>query len=92
MHDYALSGNLTLLEHVPCAIVPAQFVRSWRQWLARPTEAARPEAVDNTVFICEHEMLVLDPNIPMDLDSSVAIIKRSDWESLEEMSVSQIPR
>jgi hypothetical protein len=85
MHDYALAGSLTLLEHVPCAVVPAQFVRSWRQWLARPTEVERPEAVDNSMFLCEHGMLVFDPNISLDLDSSIAIIKRSDWKVLEEL-------
>ncbi|OBZ75519.1 Ubiquitin carboxyl-terminal hydrolase 48 [Grifola frondosa] len=85
MHDNALNGNTVLLENVPCAIVPAQFIRSWRQWLLRPGEVCRPEGVDNSSFICEHGMLVLDPNSASDLDSSVAIIKRSDWDVLEEL-------
>jgi hypothetical protein len=88
MHDNALTGNLALLEDVPCAIIPSQFVRSWRQWLARPTDAARPETIDNSQFICEHEMLTFNPNIPMDLDTSIAIVKRADWDILEELCVS----
>ncbi|KAI0637029.1 cysteine proteinase [Trametes polyzona] len=85
MHDNALNGNTALLEDTPCAIVPSQFVRSWRQWVTRPSEVLRPEAVDNSQFICEHSLLAFDPNIAGDLDSSMTIIKRSDWDALEEL-------
>lgn len=85
MHDNALNGNTTLLEDVPCAIVQSHFVRSWRQWILRPGEVSRPEIVDNSLFVCEHGMLVFDPNITGDLDTSMAIIKRSDWNALEEL-------
>ncbi|KAH9951255.1 cysteine proteinase [Amylocystis lapponica] len=85
MHDNALNGNTQLLENVPCAIVPAQFVRSWRQWLLRPGEVPRPDSVDNSQFICEHGLLSFDPNLGSDLDSSVALIKRSDWDVLEDL-------
>lgn len=87
MHDNALNGNTALLENVPCAIIPAHFVRSWRQWLLRPAEVPRPDSVDNSQFICEHGLLSLDPNAGTDLDSSVAIVKRSDWKVLEDMWV-----
>lgn len=85
MHDNALTGGTMDLENVPCAIIPAQFVRFWKQWLSRPTDSPRPETVDNTSFICEHGMLLLDPNSPGDLNTSVAVIKRSDWDVLEEL-------
>ncbi|KAI0934305.1 hypothetical protein AcV5_006190 [Taiwanofungus camphoratus] len=85
MHDNALNGNTALLENVPCAIIPAHFVRSWRQWLLRPAEVPRPDSVDNSQFICEHGLLSLDPNAGTDLDSSVAIVKRSDWKVLEDI-------
>ncbi|GBE82261.1 cysteine proteinase [Sparassis latifolia] len=85
MHDNALNGNTALLENVPCAIVPAHFVRAWRQWLLHPVEVQRPESVDNSQFLCEHGLLCLDPNSGTDLDSSVAIIKRSDWDVLEDI-------
>ena len=85
MHDNALNGNTALLEDTPCAIVPSQFVRSWRQWVTRPSEISRPEAVDNSQFICEHNLLAFDPNIAGDLDSSMTIIKRGDWNALEEL-------
>ncbi|KAI8998686.1 cysteine proteinase [Trametes punicea] len=85
MHDNALSGNTALLEDVPCAIVPSQFVRSWRQWVMRPSELPRPETVDNSGFMCEHGLLAFDPNIRGDLDASMTIIKQSDWHALEQL-------
>lgn len=83
MHDFALGGDMSLLENVACAVVPAQFVRSWKQWVVRPTETSRPVTVDNTPFFCEHQLLVFDPNCPSDLNSSLALIKRADWDALE---------
>jgi hypothetical protein len=70
------------------AIVPSQFVRSWRQWLARPTEAMRPEEVDNSSFMCEHHKLIFDPNVPVDFDCSMLLIRKSEWERLESLYVS----
>ncbi|KAI0748066.1 cysteine proteinase [Daedaleopsis nitida] len=84
-HENALNGNTALLEDTPCAIVPSQFVRSWRQWLMRPGEVARPHSLDNSQFICDHGLLSFDPNIPGDVDASMSIIKRSDWDVLEEL-------
>ncbi|KAM5535206.1 hypothetical protein V8D89_011142 [Ganoderma adspersum] len=85
MHDNALNGNTALLEDVPCAIVSSQFVRSWRQWVLRPGEVSRPETVDNSTFICEHGLLAFDPNVAGDLDTSMTIVKRNDWNALEEL-------
>ena len=85
MHDNALTGATRFLEHVPCALVPAQFIRLWKQWLFRPAGLPRPENVDNSPFICQHGLLVLDPNAAGDLDSSVAVITRSDWDILQEL-------
>ncbi|KAH9842756.1 cysteine proteinase [Rhodofomes roseus] len=85
MYDNALNGNTALLENTPCAIVPAQFVRAWRQWLLRPAEVSRPDKLDNSLFICEHGLLTLDPNVNSDMDTSVTIIKRTDWATIEEL-------
>ena len=85
MHDNALTGTTSLLEEVPCAIVPAQFVRSWRQWILRPGEVSRPPSVENSQFLCEHCMLAFDPNISGDIDTTMAIIKRTDWDALVEL-------
>ena len=85
MHDNALNGNTALLEHVPCAIVVAQFVRAWRQWLLRPSEIVRPDTIDNSLLLCEHGQLIFDPNCSGDLDSSIVFVKRTDWNVLEEL-------
>ncbi|KAI0646997.1 cysteine proteinase [Trametes meyenii] len=85
MHDNALNGNTALLEDVPCAIIPSQFVRLWRQWVTRPADLPRPETVDNSQFVCTHGLLAFNPNESGDLDSSMTIIKRSDWDALAEL-------
>ena len=84
MHEHALTGNTSLLEDVPCALVPAQFIRSWRQWLFHPGNE-RPQNVDTAQFLCEHGLLTLDPNSPGDIDGNVAIIRRCDWDVLQTM-------
>ncbi|CCM02089.1 uncharacterized protein FIBRA_04166 [Fibroporia radiculosa] len=85
MHDDTLHGNTALLKNIPCAIVPAEFVRSWRQWLQRPGEISRPQAIDNSEFICEHGLLCIDPNTAFDIEASIAIIERADWDILEKI-------
>ena len=83
MYDNALNGNTALLEDVPSAIVPSEFVRSWRQWLNRPSDVVRPGRIDNSQFVCEHGLLAFDPNVSGDMDTTMTIIKRSDWDTLE---------
>ncbi|KAL0946674.1 hypothetical protein HGRIS_012863 [Hohenbuehelia grisea] len=85
MHDNALNGNMALLENVRCAIVPAQFVRAWRKWLTRPTDNERPEAIDNSAFFCRHDQLVFDPSSSLDMDSTLSVVKLSDWEILQTL-------
>ena len=38
-------------------------------------------------FTCEHGLLTFDPNVIGDVDTSMSIIKRSDWAVLEELYV-----
>lgn len=83
MYDNALEGNTFLLENVPCAVVSAHFIRIWRKWVGRPTDFARPDAVDTSSFLCEHGNLVFDPNAPNDWDFNVALIQMSEWAILE---------
>ncbi|KAL1717465.1 hypothetical protein EV715DRAFT_253708 [Schizophyllum commune] len=85
MLDHALNGDTALLEDTPLAIVPSQFVRAWKMWLSRPTEYPRPPGIDNSSFFCEHDQLAFDPNVPADMDSKLAVIKRSDWEVLQTL-------
>jgi hypothetical protein len=87
MYDNALNGNTFLLENVPCAVLSSEFVRSWLRWIMRPTEIARPDVIDNSLFICSHDLLLFDPNDPTDLDESIAIVTRTDWDVLEDLCV-----
>ncbi|KAJ7087835.1 hypothetical protein C8R44DRAFT_28584 [Mycena epipterygia] len=85
MYENALNGNISLLSDVPCALVPAGFIHAWRQWLSQPTEMVRPGQIDLTPFICEHEMLALDPNCPTDIEGVLVVIQRSDWDELKKL-------
>lgn len=70
---------------MPCAIIPAQFLRDWKRWLVHPTENLRPEEVNNAPFMCEHDMLAFDPNYPEDIDSTLCVIDQGEWDTLETM-------
>ncbi|KAJ7156934.1 hypothetical protein C8R43DRAFT_1183392, partial [Mycena crocata] len=85
MYDNALNGNISLLSDVPCALVPVVFMRAWHEWLKEPTEMVRPDRIDNTPFICEHEMLAIDPNCPTDIDGLLVVVQRSDWDELKRL-------
>ncbi|KAF5373699.1 hypothetical protein D9758_000662 [Tetrapyrgos nigripes] len=81
MYDYVFEGSMLFLENGPYAIIPNEFLRRWKQWLDKPTEAMRPESIDNEQFFCEHQKLCIDPNNPSDF-STAAIIKRQEWDVL----------
>lgn len=84
MQENALNGNNALLEDVPCALVPASFVREWKLWILRPGHHPRPVRLDNSAYLCDHGLLALDLN-GGDLDRSVCLIRRLDWNILEEL-------
>ncbi|KAH9993782.1 cysteine proteinase [Russula vinacea] len=84
MQENALNGNTALLENVACALVPAGFVREWKLWILRPGHHPRPAYLDNSPFLCDHDLLALDLNRG-DLDRSVCLVRRSDWDALEEL-------
>jgi hypothetical protein len=86
MQENALNGNTALLENVACALVPASFVREWKLWILRPGHHPRPACLDNSPFLCDHGLLALDLNRG-DLDRSVCLVRRSDWEVLKELYV-----
>ncbi|KAF8798163.1 cysteine proteinase [Phlegmacium glaucopus] len=83
LHETSLNSWTELSDPQPCAIIPSQFVKSWRRWLNNPCDSPRPDMFDNASFICEHELLAFDPNCPADLDSTIMIIELNDWHALE---------
>ncbi|KAL0577943.1 hypothetical protein V5O48_004050 [Marasmius crinis-equi] len=88
MYDHACNAGLTgtnsFLENVNLAIIPSSFFRRWRLWLTKPSENDRPEALDNSVFFCEHDMLLFDPRT-YHLDEDLAAILREEWDVLAQM-------
>ncbi|KAG7447960.1 cysteine proteinase [Guyanagaster necrorhizus] len=83
LNDNELVRGVVLLEEIPCVILPTQFLRSWRRWLTRPGDFPRPDIIDNEPFFCHHRLLIFDPNCATDMDSALAVVKRSDWDILE---------
>ncbi|TDL21582.1 cysteine proteinase [Rickenella mellea] len=73
--------NLLSSQNQTGVVVSAKFVRSWKAWLQRPGDAARPESLDNSVFFCEHQKLNLDPNNAADL-RNILVISFAEWETL----------
>ena len=72
---------------VPLAIINPHFLRAWRSWLLRPGDRPRPEALDNSCLLCEHDKLNFNPSISSDLNDSAAIITLEEWRILEDMFV-----
>ncbi|KAG6851255.1 hypothetical protein H0H93_011691 [Arthromyces matolae] len=71
--------------NVSCPVIPLHFAEKWRKWLNQPSDCSRPEQIDNSCFICEHGRLNFDPNVPEELDSSVLLISKSDWDALQSL-------
>ncbi|CAK5277621.1 unnamed protein product [Mycena citricolor] len=72
------------VQYSRCAYIPEGFLRSWRQWINRPTKCLRPDRIDNSAFFCEHDMLAIDPNCRTDIDGSLVLIMRSEWTDFHE--------
>ncbi|KAG6918120.1 hypothetical protein DXG01_016308 [Tephrocybe rancida] len=85
LHEHFFCEEALIADDALCALVSTNFAKAWKKWLDRPTECPRPERLDNTHFMCEHDMLVFDPNIPSDLESCALLILQSDWDLLESL-------
>jgi hypothetical protein len=70
-------------ESVPCAVLPSEFLRAWRQWLTQPTTAPRPIELDNSSLLCEHKQLIFDPS-DIEKDENIKVIKLGDWKSITD--------
>ncbi|KAI0032221.1 cysteine proteinase [Vararia minispora EC-137] len=84
MFDHALKGDIALLEDTALALVPSSFVRGWRHWNLRFATIPRPPGIDNSAFLCEHDLLAFDPN-KGDIDETMCIVLKSDWETLQRL-------
>jgi len=81
MYDNDFSSQTPLLEDTPLCVIPGAFLQDWKQWLFRPTEFPRPPSVDTAALLCEHNLLLVDPNSTGDMDS-LSVVTMTDWEIL----------
>lgn len=70
---------------IPQALIGADFVRQWRAWINKPYDQPRPQMIDSSWLICQHGGLVVDPNLPEDLGSSVVPVSFDSWVSLLDL-------
>jgi len=52
-----------------------------------PAENTRPDTVNNEPFFCEHRLLIFDPNCQTDVDSTITVIRREEWDALQRLLV-----
>ncbi|KAF9526995.1 cysteine proteinase [Crepidotus variabilis] len=67
------------------AMLSSRFLKDWKRWLHNPSENPRPCKIDNAPLICQHDLLVVDPDCKTDMDTSITIIKRDDWDVLNSI-------
>lgn len=66
-----------------CAIIPNAFYKAWKRWVDSPTSQPRPEAVDNSLLLCDsHSLLLYDPNCAEEIEAAITIIQRDEWDKL----------
>lgn len=82
MYEYDFLTQPAPLEDTLLCIIPEEFMQEWKRWLLRPTEFPRPNSVNTMPLLCEHSLLLIDPNSPRDMDS-LSVITMADWENLQ---------
>lgn len=82
-----LFGRKSLLGERECAIVPSDFIRAWRSWLSKPGDTSRPISLDNSYLFCEHGKLLVDFNDTADFGDDLAVVSKSEWETLTTLCV-----
>lgn len=82
MYEYDFLSQPSPLEDTPLCIIPEEFLQHWKQWLLRPTEFPRPNSIDTALLFCEHNLLLIDPNSPGDMDT-LSVITMVDWGTLQ---------
>lgn len=82
----------TMYESVPFteeddsfAIIPTDFFKGWISWLNNPVDHARSDKLDNSHFVCEHDLLNFDPNCLSDTEMTITIIRQDDWYILRKL-------
>jgi hypothetical protein len=75
-----------LQQDQPSVVMPSAFIRAWMSWRDRPQINRRPETIDASQLLCEHDLLNFDPNVEADMmDSKLCVIRLSEAMALEEL-------
>ncbi|CAG7854462.1 Ubiquitin carboxyl-terminal hydrolase 48; AltName: Full=Deubiquitinating enzyme 48; AltName: Full=Ubiquitin thioesterase 48; AltName: Full=Ubiquitin-specific-processing protease 48 [Serendipita indica DSM 11827] len=77
--------NRKVLLGVKYAIAPASWVRKWVDWTKNPRRRPRPQAIDNSSFLCSHGLLAFDPNDHLEVTDSIALLWETQWRKIEAM-------
>jgi len=85
MSSYVASNDSINEPGVFHAIVGADFIRRVRAWINKPHDNPRPDEIDNSWLICKHKGLVVDPDAPQDLGSTIIRISFEDWTALKNL-------
>lgn len=78
-------GVVRFVEGLTHVLIPLSFVHRWRAWLAKPLQIPRPGPIANDAFVCQHDMLLIDPAEEADIDGVICAISPSEWEILSEL-------
>lgn len=70
---------------VSYAILPSAFLAHWKMWVAKPLVTERPERIDNSLMLCEHGLLLIDPAAPEDFrDDAICVVEEKHWRMFAE--------
>jgi hypothetical protein len=64
------------------AIIPYSFVAQWNRWIRNPQIHDRPDSIDNSFFLCEHDQLIIDFADITKFDPEYALIDMATWDKL----------
>ncbi|KAG8769316.1 hypothetical protein FRC15_004641 [Serendipita sp. 397] len=78
-----LTNGKIVLTGVTYALIPTNWVRSWMSWIGEPRRHSRPADVDNSIFLCSHDLLALDPCDATSLmNTDLSLVTLMQWEKI----------
>ncbi|KAH8116817.1 cysteine proteinase [Phellopilus nigrolimitatus] len=89
LHNDKVFGRQSIMDNIPCAIVPSAFIHEWTSWLVKPGEARRPVAIDNSYMLCDHGLLNVDLSDEFDFDDTLAVVTRAEWDLLQNLYIAE---
>ncbi|EJD02420.1 cysteine proteinase [Fomitiporia mediterranea MF3/22] len=85
LNEENIFGQYGILQNSTFAVVPSEFIHSWRKWLVKPGDSPRVTEINTQSMLCPHERLILDLSEEADFDEDVAVLTMSEWEQLQTL-------